>query len=384
MKTEITLDDKNIIVMKLLHYFITEKNYNPIILQGVENEIWLENLNEDYKVIRIVSAYIHNDEQFAFDRFKTKRIMKKIKHKTLSFSMNVLSIFLDLGDNVENYLEENPNLLCVKVKDEDDLKKSTVIKRIFPDLDTNLKYPEKGIDLFVKITNDINKHNKEDASKIEKVFRSKFPMITYMLIAMNVIFYVVPLLFGQYGNIIEQFCIHGPSIRAGQYYRLITGIFLHGNLLHLTFNCYALYVIGGQLESFLGKVKFLIIYLIGGLSGALFSMIFGGNYASIGASGAIFGLMGSLVYFGYHYRVYLGNVIKSQIIPLIITNLLLGYLMSGIDNSAHIGGLIGGAIITVALGIKDKSSTFEKINGWIITAIFLVFAIYMAFIYVIR
>lgn len=384
MKTEITLDDKNIIVMKLLHYFITEKNYNPIILQGVENEIWLENLNEDYKVIRIVSAYIHNDEQFAFDRFKTKRIMKKIKHKTLSFSMNVLSIFLDLGDNVENYLEENPNLLCVKVKDEDDLKESTVIKRIFPDLDTNLGYPEKGIDLFVKITNDINKHNKEDASKIEKVFKSKFPMITYMLIAMNVIFYVVPLLFGQYSNIIEQFCIHGPSIRAGQYYRLITGIFLHGNLLHLAFNCYALYVIGGQLESFLGKIKFLIIYLIGGLSGALFSMIFGGNYASIGASGAIFGLMGSLVYFGYHYRVYLGNVIKSQIIPLIITNLFLGYLISGIDNSAHVGGLIGGAIITVALGIKDKSSTFEKINGWIITAIFLAFSFYMAFIYVIR
>ena len=68
---EIMLDDKNMIVMKLLHYFITEKNYNPIILQGVENEIWLENLDEDYKIIRIVSNYIHNDEQFRFDMFKT-------------------------------------------------------------------------------------------------------------------------------------------------------------------------------------------------------------------------------------------------------------------------------------------------------------------------
>ena len=79
---EIMLDDKNLIVMKLLHYFITEKNYNPIILQGVENEIWLENLSEDYKIIRIVSNYIHNDEQFRFDMFKTKRIVKKIKNKT--------------------------------------------------------------------------------------------------------------------------------------------------------------------------------------------------------------------------------------------------------------------------------------------------------------
>ena len=72
------LDSKNMLVMKLLHYFIIDKNYNPIILQGAENEIWLENMNEDYKIVRIVSNYIHNDEQFNFDMFKTKRIVKKI------------------------------------------------------------------------------------------------------------------------------------------------------------------------------------------------------------------------------------------------------------------------------------------------------------------
>ena len=104
MESEIMQDNKNVIVMKLLHYFITEKNYNPIILQGVENEIWLENLNEDYKVVRIVSGYIHNDEQFDFDKFKTKRILKKIRKKTLSLKMNVISIFLNLGDNVTENL----------------------------------------------------------------------------------------------------------------------------------------------------------------------------------------------------------------------------------------------------------------------------------------
>ena len=67
--------------MKLLHYFITEKNYNPIILQGAENEIWLENLEEDYKVIRIVSSYIHNNEQLSFDKFKLKRVIQKLKMK---------------------------------------------------------------------------------------------------------------------------------------------------------------------------------------------------------------------------------------------------------------------------------------------------------------
>ena len=144
---------------------------------------------------------------------------------------------------------------------------------------------------------------------------------------------------------------------------------------------YALYILGMQLESFMGKVKYLIIYLFAGLTGALFSMIFSNYSASIGASGAIFGIMGAIVYFGYHYRVYLGNVIKSQIIPVIVLNLAIGFLSSGIDNFAHIGGLIGGFLITMGLGIKYKSSTSQKINGWVLSIIFLAFTLYMAFFY---
>ena len=381
MENEILMDDKNILVMKLLHYFIIDKNYNPIILQGVENEIWLENLEEDYKVVRIVSNYIHNDEQFNFDVFKTKRIVKKIKKKTLSFRMNTLSIFLDMGENVSQDIHAIPNVECVKINTEADFKNSDVIKREFPDLTKKLKFNEKGIALFAKITSDINEHNKKDAKKINAVFKNNFPMITYWLIAVNVILYVIPVLFGLYDDLIANFSVWGPAIREGQTYRLLTGIFLHGGFVHLLFNCYALYVIGSQVENFLGRIKFLIIYLVAGVSGALFSMIFG-NYASVGASGAIFGLLGALVYFGYHYRVYLGNVVKSQIIPLILLNLFLGFMMSGVDNFAHIGGLIGGSLMAIALGVKDKSSWFERINGWIITGIFLAFSIYMAFIYI--
>ena len=382
MEEELMKDEKNVITMKLLHYFITEKNYNPIILQGVDNEIWLENLNSDCEVVRIVSGYIHNDEQFDFDVFKTKRILKKIKKKTFTFNLNVLSIFLDMGENIKEELNKDSHLMCVKVNDEADIKKSSIIKKVFPDLSDKMKFSEKGLELFMKITGDINKHNKEDASKLESVFKSKVPYITYILIVVNVIFYVVPMLLGSdvYQYIIDSYCIHGPSIRAGQYYRLLTGIFLHGNIAHLLFNCYALYVLGGQIESFFGKFKYIIIYLFSGLTGSLLSITLSGNVGSIGASGAIFGLMGSLLYFGYHYRVYLGNVIKSQIVPLILLNLAIGFISSGIDNWGHIGGLIGGIVITMALGVKEKSSNFEKINGWIICIIFLIFLMFMGFV----
>ena len=131
------------------------------------------------------------------------------------------------------------------------------------------------------------------------------------------------------------------------------------------------------MESFMGKGKYLIIYLFSGLIGSLTSIALNGDAASLGASGAIFGLMGSMLYFGYHYRVYLGNVLKSQLIPLIIINLVLGMITPGVDNFAHIGGLIGGILITISLGVKYKSTTFEKVNGWIVTALFTIFMIYM-------
>lgn len=381
MESEIMQDNKNVIVMKLLHYFITEKNYNPIILQGVENEIWLENLNEDYKVVRIVSGYIHNDEQFDFDKFKTKRILKKIRKKTLSLKMNVISIFLNLGDNVTENLSENPDALCIKLTEEEDIDKNEILTKAFPDLTKKLSFTEKGMELFMKITNDIEKHNQADAKRVENVFKMKKPIITYSLVIINILMYIIPILFGTYNALLDKYSIYGPTVRAGQYYRLITGTFIHANIFHLFFNCYALAILGSQLESFLGKPKYLIVYLFSALIGSLFSVTFAGNYYSIGASGAIFGLMGSLVYFGYHYRVYLGNVVKSQIIPLILMNLGIGFLVPGIDNSAHIGGLLGGALITVALGVKNKSSNFEKINGLIVTILFLAFVIYMAFVY---
>ncbi len=382
MNGEINLDSKNIIVMKLLHYFITEKNYNPIILQGVEDEIWLENMDEDYKVIRIVSGYIHNNEQFDFDKFKTQRIVKKIKRKTLSFNVNVLSIFLDLGENVsQDLLTTNNNQLCIKINDESDLTNNGIIKESFPDISKKLKFNEKGLELFAKITNDINKHNEKDAKFVDNVFKPKVPYITIAIVAINVLIYLGTQLTGTYEKVIEAFWVFGPRIRTGEYYRLITGMFLHGSPLHLLFNCIILYQIGSQLESFIGRFKFLIIYFIAGLSGSLFSMIFS-NVPSIGASGAIFGLLGSLIYFGYHYRVYLGNYVKTQLIPLVLINLAIGFSFENIDNFAHIGGLIGGTIMTMGLGIDGKSTTFEKTNGLIVTILFLAFCIYMGFVVV--
>ena len=237
MEEESILDVKNKIVMKLLHYFITEKNYNPIILQGVENEIWLENLSEDYKVVRIVSGHIHNDEQYDFDKFKTKRILKKIKKKTLSLNMNVFSFFLNISDNVTENLTENNNSLGVKINDEKDLKKNETIKKVFPDLSKKTEFTEDGMELFAKITSDINIHNQKDADRMENLFREKLPLITNVIICLNVLIYLFGALTGNLDKMISMFCVDAAAIRKGEIYRLFTAMFIHENIFHLLINC---------------------------------------------------------------------------------------------------------------------------------------------------
>ena len=374
---ELVIDPKEELVMKLLHYFITEQGYNPIVLHGAKDEIWLENLDNDYKIVRIVSNYIHNMEQYNYDTFKTKQIIKQIKRKTFTFSVNTLSIYTDIGDSVK--LDAIDNIDCVYIKDVQDIDKYDVLKDSFPSLKSDLNMKEQGIELFAKLTGDINDSNEKKAAKVKNIFEIKRPIVTYILLGINILIYILMMLFGQ-NEFISWFGLYPPAVLSGQYYRLFTCMFLHANLVHLIFNMYALYVIGSQIENFFGKIKYLFTYIFSGIIAGLMSMIFTKAW-SVGASGAIFGLLDALLYFGYHYRMYLGTVIKSQILPIIILNLIIGFSTSGIDNAAHIGGLIGGVIGAMMCGVKEKSETSDKINGVIIGLIFTAFLIYIAFAY---
>jgi len=377
MKQEIS--PKDTLMVNLAHYFITKRKYNPVILHGIDDEIWLENMNEDYKIVRIVFGYIHNEEQLGFNMFKTSKIVKDIKRKTFNFKMNVLSIFIDLGEGVK--LQSTENNDCIYLETEQDLKKYNFLKEYFPDLEEDMHHEEDGFALLLKLGNDISEKSKENADQANKVFEPKLPIVTTILIALNVLIFLFGIFFGTRDFLINTFAVYGPFIREGDFYRLITGIFLHADILHLGFNMYSLYVIGSQIESFFGKTKFILIYLFSGLMGSLLSILLNGNVPSIGASGAIFGLLGSMLYFGYYYRVYLGNTLTSQIVPIILVNLLIGFTTSGIDNFGHIGGLIGGFLITMAFGIDEKSDRQSKINGWVFAIVTLLFLIFMNFVY---
>ena len=110
----IKIDKKDDVILKILHYFITEEDYKPIIINGLENEIWLENMQSDLKLIRINTNYIHNEEQLKTDMYKAQSIMRSIKKSTFSFRMNMLNLLLDTGESVK--VMDTKNIETIKVK----------------------------------------------------------------------------------------------------------------------------------------------------------------------------------------------------------------------------------------------------------------------------
>ena len=371
----IKINKKDDIILKILHYFITEEDYKPVIINGLDNEIWLENMENDLKLIRINTNYIHNEEQFKSDIFKVKTIMKSIKRNTLSFKMTTLNLLLDTGDNVS--IIDNKNIETIKIDGLDDFKKNKFVKEFFPKVkETDFNDKVDPVEFF-KLTEDMNQNTMKKEKKLEKIFSPKKPVVTYILIVLNLMVFLYGVLHGN-DELINMFGNNYELVQNGEFYRLFTCMFVHADILHILFNMIALYSIGPVVERYYGKSKFLLIYLVSGLLGSIFSGVFmTADSISIGASGAIFGLLGSICYFTYYYRATLQGILRGSIMPVIIINLVIGFLSSSIDLSAHIGGLIGGILISMAIGIGDKHRKSNQINGLVVLILMAAFLIYM-------
>jgi len=153
-------------------------------------------------------------------------------------------------------------------------------------------------------------------------------------------------------RLIQEFAVWGPGIDVlNQYYRLVTGAFLHVNLLHIGFNMYLLWILGQMLEPRLGSGRFAALYFTALLWGSFGALAVTPDAHTVGASGAVFGLMGAAA---VEQRAQGINPFKTDIGLLIIFNLGLSFLLAGISIGGHIGGLIGGGLVGMAFGYADS------------------------------
>ncbi len=176
------------------------------------------------------------------------------------------------------------------------------------------------------------------------------PRMTYLMMGILVVVFVVETLAGGSDNpetLVKLGANYGPLVTVGDYWRIFTANFLHIGLMHLAFNLYALYIVGTEVELFYGPWRFLVIYLLTGLSGAVASYAF--TYGlSAGASTAIMGLVGTLVAFFVRNRDVFGTLSRSRLTNLMIViaiNVFYGLSVGTIDNFGHLGGFVGGVIL---------------------------------------
>lgn len=199
-------------------------------------------------------------------------------------------------------------------------------------------------------------------------FKVKNPIITYVLLTLNILVFVGLMAYSyasgkSYDELLITFGAKVNSyIIQGEYWRLFTPIFLHGGFIHLVVNCYSLYILGSLVERIFGRGKFLCSYLIAGIVGNMLSFMFVEGY-SVGASGAIFGLMGMLLYYGIENPAQFKHYFGRSVLSTIGLNLVYGFSVSGIDNCAHLGGLVGGFL---AIGALSKAN----VKRWYTSRIF--------------
>ncbi len=186
-----------------------------------------------------------------------------------------------------------------------------------------------------------------------------FEITTLILIAINVVIFLSMDLFHLEDKVYTYGALYWPSIEyANEYYRLLTSMFIHGSMDHLFNNMLVLLFIGDTLERTVGKIKYLIIYFASGIIAGFVSMSYnmgkGALVQSVGASGAIFGVVGAVAFLVIVNKGRLKDISTRQIFIFVALSLYGGLSSQGIDNAAHIGGLIAGVLISAVLYLFQK------------------------------
>ncbi len=182
---------------------------------------------------------------------------------------------------------------------------------------------------------------------IEKYKRTP---VTFSLLGIIIVYFIIMTLNGGTTNtetLVKFGALYPPLVLFyGEYYRLITSVFIHIGIMHLFFNSYALYIFGTQIERVMGKMKYLIFFLLTGIGGNIVTFFFSFETISAGASGSLFGILGAFVYLIQHHKNMITPQGRKSILKLLGLNLIITFISPSISITAHLGGLIIGYLLS--------------------------------------
>ncbi|WP_160721683.1 rhomboid family protein [Bacillus sp. USDA818B3_A] len=363
------------IFWRLAYSFISDYGYRVIQLFENQKELWLEKLeNKKAPVIRMLlhdldwSNAMQRDIEFA--AANGERIRKQIRKNEL----NVMNIYVSKFPPVDEYEHRiakpfvfpqgnKTKVTSILLANEQFV---SGLSKISEQVNGNIQfsihdeYSEQEVDELKKSSLSLA-GNKLKAEQ-ELLFNGK-PFFTYAFIIIQLaVFFWMEINGGSTNTstLIKYGAKVNTLIYQGEWWRLITPVFLHIGFLHLLMNTMALYFLGTTVERIYGRMRFLFVYLFAGFIGVIASFLFSSNL-SAGASGAIFGCFGALLYFGVMYPKLFFRTMGVNLIVVLGINLVFGFSASGIDNAGHLGGLAGGFLAAGMTHLPRKKKLWQLV-----------------------
>ncbi|MGM9956676.1 MAG: rhomboid family intramembrane serine protease [Peribacillus sp.] len=366
---------------EIVRLLSVQYDYRMITVTENHEEIWLESeKNTDFPVIRLIRHDLDWANWLKRDIDRTLKNGEQVRKKLYKKPMSILSIYVSKFAPVDDFEFSAQPAMLQKTKVNTFIFASESFQTSKQNLEATLKTP---LSISVPEDEEIDEGQVLELKKVaisasvkkakaeQKVFQQAKPFFTYILIAIQVAVFI---LMGFSGGstdsrtLIEFGAKYSPYILQGEWWRFFTPMVVHIGFIHLLMNTFSLYLIGAEVERIYGNARFLFIYIFAGFAGTLGSFIMTPNL-SAGASGAIFGCFGALLYFGMVYPKLFMRTMGSTVILLIVINLVYGFTVSGIDNAGHIGGLIGGFLAAGVVHLPKTQKVLRQMAFLVGTAV---------------
>ncbi|WP_010678120.1 rhomboid family protein [Bacillus timonensis] len=366
---------------KMIQKLQADGGYRILQLSKSNNEIWLETTEKNKpRIIRILRHDLDWSNWMQRDMEVTAGRLEQLRKRLYARKLDALTIYITTYPPVDDWSFRIEKPLVAGAKglttlhtvlidsEHNDIGLQEVSRFVHTEFEINDSvYIDLGT--IEKLKLDVISFANQRISSEKQIFQNGKPFFTYILIAIQLIMFAVLELYGGSTNT-ETLLKYGAKenfrILNGEWWRFFTPMILHIGFIHLLMNTFALYYLGTEVERLYGKSRFLMIYVFAGFLGSLASFVFNANI-SAGASGAIFGCFGALLFFGTAYPSLFFRTMGPNVIGIIIINLVLGFMIPGIDNSGHIGGLVGGFLAASIVHLPKRKDYAKRLGGLVVT-----------------
>ncbi|WP_416149372.1 rhomboid family intramembrane serine protease [Salipaludibacillus sp. HK11] len=364
-----------------LHHLIRREGMRIIKLNEESEVAWIEDdRREPYQLIRLAHKNYDWSNYLKKDTVRTLEMAYKIRKNQKLGQANVVNVILSAYLPVDDYEQITSQALPFTAGGKNQYRTiliplNDLKNRLFP-LATEWKLndmPSYLSETYIEETGNeeqyiqslkhsIKQSMKERQEKDRSLFLYGKPRFTFLLLAIILAIYALVEIQGSTTStltLVQFGAKFDPLIVEGEWWRFFSAMFLHIGFLHLFMNSLALFYLGGAVERIFGTRRFIFIYFIAGFIGSVASFVFNDN-VSAGASGAIFGCFGALLYFGLNHKRLFFRTMGMNVIVILIINLAFGFLVPMVDNGAHIGGLVGGFAASAMVGMPKEKGAVKK------------------------